>query len=103
MNVLPYMDFLPHAIGLEHFMSLIRTQRNLEIVLGLESVLRFDRVRRYAEHGRVGLGKNCAELRKSNGFPGAAGGIGPRIEKKHEFTAAEVGQRDLAAAIGREF
>ena len=46
--------------------------------------------------------KAPGEAREVDGFAGATGRIGPRVEEQHQLLAGEVGERDRAAAIPGE-
>src|SRR5215218_768860 len=53
--------FAPGAIGLQHLMFLIRNQRNRQLVLVPERLLRLDRVGGDAEHGGSAGGEGVLE------------------------------------------
>ena len=45
------------------------------------------------------VGKRVAQPREVDGLPGAAGRVGARIEKQHEFLAGVIGERDAVASV----
>ena len=92
----------PGAVGLEHLVGLVREQGDRELVLLLERILGLDRIGRNPDHFGSGLGKSRPKLRKRDQFPGAAGGVGLRVEVQDEFAALEIGEGDAAAAIARQ-
>ena len=67
-----------------------------------EGVLGLDGVRRDAEHSRSGPGEGVVQPREVDRLPRATGRVGARVEKKHEFLAVVIGERDGVAAIARQ-
>ena len=93
---------LPNAIGLEHAMGFVRTERDRQLVLGLEFVLCRDRVGGDAENVRAGFGEGAFQPREVDRFLGAARRVRLRIEIKHERAAGEVRERNGSAAVARQ-
>jgi hypothetical protein len=92
MKVLPYMDFCPDAVGLQHLVGLVGQKGYAQAVLLLELVLGLDRIGGHPQNVHPGFLIFGPKLREINGFAGTAGGIGLGIEVKHELAAVEVGR-----------
>ena len=90
---------LPDAVGLEHAMCFVRTERDGEFVLGLELILRRHRDGGDAKDFRSGFAERSLEPRKIDGLLGATGRVGARIEVEHELAPGKIGKRDRSAAV----
>jgi hypothetical protein len=64
---------LPHTIGLEHAVFLVRGERDRKLVLGLELVLRRHRIGGDAEDSSSGFAEGAFEAGKVDRFLGASG------------------------------
>src|SRR5208282_830957 len=73
-----------------------------QLVLGLEFILRWNRVGRDAENLRAGLAESAPEAGEVDRLLGAAGGVCPRIEIQYELAPGKIGERNGAAAIAGE-
>src|SRR3954452_23942013 len=94
--------FAPDAVGLEHLVGHVGSERYVEAVLLLELVLGLDRIGGDPQNVRAGLLIFGPKLREFNGFAGAAGGVGLGVEVEHELAAVEVGEGQTAAAVARQ-
>src|SRR6185437_2726478 len=92
----------PGPVGLEHGLVLVRGEGDRELVLGLELVLRRDRVGRDAQNVGSRAGEGRAQFAEVDRLAGAAGGVRLRIEIEDEIAALEVLQRDRSAAVARQ-
>ena len=52
-----------------------------------------------AEHRRAAFGKGILQAGEVDRLPGAAGGVGTRVEKQHQFLPGVIGQRDAVATV----
>ena len=93
---------LPYAIRFEHFVSFVRCQCDRELVLGFEAIKRRDRIGRDAQYLGPGAAECAFELRKIDGFAGAAAGIGAGIKVQNKLAFSEVGQLNHATAVPRQ-
>ena len=66
-------------------MLLVGGERDRELVLGLEFVLRRHRIGGNAENLGAGFGEGAREAREVDRLLGAARGVGPRIEIEDEL------------------
>ena len=48
------------------------------------------------------VGERVLQPGEIDRLPGAAGGVGARIEKQHQLLAGVIGERDAAAAVARQ-
>src|ERR1700738_1656121 len=94
--------FAPGAIRLQDLVLLIRKERRGEPMLVPKGFLRLWRVGGNTEDSGLAFRKRARQPREVDGLPGAAWRVRARIEKKHEFSAREVGQRNGAAAVARQ-
>ena len=72
-------------------------------MLGLELVMFFHAIFRYADNNGVGGPEFGGQPGKVDRFRGAAGRIVFRVEIDHNGLAAQIGQIDLAPAICGQF
>ncbi len=72
--------FLPHSVGLDHAVLFVRCERDRKLVLGLELILRRDRVGGNAENFRSGFGEGAFEPGEINRLFRATGSIRPGIK-----------------------
>ena len=103
VKLLPYMDFFPQA-PYASSISWVSSDRSpmVRSCFFLNASWAFTGS---AETPRISVPalSNCgAQLREIDGFPGAAGGVGPRIEIDDELAALELRQRNTAAAVARQ-
>src|ERR1041384_2328620 len=92
----------PSPIGGQHFLRLVGGERDAELVLVAEFVLRLDRVGRNAEHIRVDLVESALQPAERNRFPGAARRVGLGVEKENQLAALEISQRYGAPTVTRQ-
>jgi len=62
MNLRPYIDFSPQAPDFQHRLGLVGGERDFELVLGFEFVLRLNRIGRDAENLSAGFGEGGAQV-----------------------------------------
>lgn len=73
-------------------MLLVGSERDGELVLGLETIQRRDGIGRNAENIRAGSTEGGFELRKVGRLLGATGRIGSRVEIKDELAPGIIGK-----------
>jgi hypothetical protein len=94
--------FLPRAIGLDGLVIEIAEQREIELVLGFERRLGFDRIGAHAEDGHLTLIELLFCVAKLGRFDGSTGGVRFRKEEQQDTAALEVLQTDFFAFVGEE-
>src|SRR3984885_1760834 len=94
--------FAPNAVRLQHLMRLIRDQRNGEFLLVAKGFLDFWGVGRNSQYGGLAFRKFALQAREVDGLLGAARGVRTWIKKQHQFSPAEVGQRNRLAPVARQ-
>src|SRR5262249_40830338 len=93
--------FLPHAVGFRNRVILIYQQRERQIELGFELLVRLDAIRADAQHHRVLLLDRQIVIPKAACLRGTSGGIILRIEVQHHALAAKIRQLDCFPGIGQ--
>jgi hypothetical protein len=94
--------FLPGAEFCDGLVSGIGEQRKIEIVLGLEGGLGFDRIGAHAEDGHIVLVELVLCVAKLGRFDGSTRGVGFGVEKEEDAVAFEITQRDKRVVVGFE-
>ena len=94
--------FLPGAELLDGFVGGIAEQRKIQILLGLECGLRFDRVGAHAEDGYAEIVEFLFCVAKLGRFDRSTGGAGFRVEEKEDLLAGVVLEGDGLAVVGLE-
>jgi hypothetical protein len=94
------MFFLPGAELLDGFVGGVAEQGEIEILLGLEGGLGFDRIGAQAEDGDAELVEIFFCVAKLGRFDGSTGSAGFGVEEKEDALAGEVFERDGGAFVG---
>src|SRR3984893_2086005 len=92
----------PDAVALAHLALDVGGESEGQLVLLLELVVRGDGVLRDPDYGGLDLTEFREGVAKAAGLRGAAGGVILGIKIQHYFLAAQLGQGDLAVAVGRQ-
>ena len=92
--------FLPGAEFLDGFVSGIAEQREIEILLGLEGGLGFDRVGAEAKDGDAEFVESFFCVTKLGRFDRSTSGAGFGVEKEEDALADEVFEGEVSAFVG---
>ena len=92
--------FLPSTEFRDDFVSGIREQGKIEIVLGFERGLGFDGIGAQADDGYVVLIKIFFCVTKLGRFDGSTGSVGFGVEEEEDAVALEISQGDKRVVVG---
>lgn len=94
--------FLPSAQFRDGLVRGIREQGKVEIVLGFEGSLGFDRIGAQADDGHAVLVEVFFCVTKLGRFDGSTGSVGFGVEEEEDALAFEISEREIGTVVGFE-